>query len=250
MDVRSQVSTEWVTFPSGNDTIRGYLAVPAGARNGPAVIMGHEVLGVCEHRQERTRQLAADGFVTLTVDMFSRIGGQPPQDYVDRADKTRKAFLDSQDEQTLPDFDAAARYLATRPEVDGNRIGTFGFCLGGGTSIAWACSSAGVKACVVDCPSIEILASQRSDGKAQSRVTIAHRITCPFQGHFGELDTIVTVEEARQLEAALVKSGQPVEVFVYPGVDHAFYDDLGPRYHARAAQESWGRAVAFFRKYL
>jgi carboxymethylenebutenolidase len=250
MDVRSQVTTEWVSFPSGADTIRGYLAIPAGTRNGPAVIMGHEVLGVCEHRQQATRQLAADGIVTLTVDMFSRIGGQPPQEYVDRADKTRKAFLASPDEQVLPDFDAAVRYLATRPEVDANRIGTFGFCLGGGTSIAWAAHSSAVKACVVDCPSIEILATQRPDGKPQSRVDVAPSIRCPFQGHFGELDKVVPVEHARRLEAALRTSGQPVEVYVYPGVDHAFYDDLGPRYHAQAAQESWARAVAFFRRYL
>ena len=54
------------------------------------------------------------------------------------------------------------------------------------------------------------------------------------------------------MAAQLNKSGQPYEVAVYPGVNHAFHNDTnGPdRYGAVQAQKAWVQTIEWFKKYL
>jgi carboxymethylenebutenolidase len=37
---------------------------------------------------------------------------------------------------------------------------------------------------------------------------------------------------------------------IYPNADHAFHNDGGPRYSPQAAQDAWGRTLAWFDKYV
>ena len=76
------VRAGWVHIPRGDELIRGYLAMPLGDGPFPAVVTAHENLGVTEHRQGVTRDLAKEGFVSLTVDLAAR----------DRAFATRSAL--------------------------------------------------------------------------------------------------------------------------------------------------------------
>src|SRR5262249_18383213 len=123
----------WVTFPSIGGDIRGYLALPADlSKPAPALVMTPENLGITEHRQDVARRLAAEGFATLSVDLFARTGG-PPQDFKTPEERRIKAFLAAADDQAVPDVFASVRYLATLDGVDGDRAGIIGFCLGGGT---------------------------------------------------------------------------------------------------------------------
>src|ERR1700722_11732941 len=82
----------WVEFKSGKDDIRGYLAKPKGKRNLPGIVMVHENLGVIEHRQDVTRRLAKAGYATLTVDLYSRLGGWSPRDFTTPEERRNKAF--------------------------------------------------------------------------------------------------------------------------------------------------------------
>jgi carboxymethylenebutenolidase len=50
--------------------------------------------------------------------------------------------------------------------------------------------------------------------------------------------------------AALEKAGLPHEMVTYPGVDHAFFNDTGPRYDAIQAAAAFDKALAWFDKYL
>ena len=76
-------------------------------------------------------------------------------------------------------------------------------------------------------------------------------ISCPIQGHFGELDKNPSLEDMHKLDAELTKHGKAHEFYTYAGADHAFMDPhhVG-RYHAQADQLSWPRTLDFFRKYL
>jgi carboxymethylenebutenolidase len=47
----------------------------------------------------------------------------------------------------------------------------------------------------------------------------------PVLGLFAEKDAFVTPQTAREVEAAIKAAGKPVEVHIYPGVDHAFFND-------------------------
>jgi carboxymethylenebutenolidase len=254
MDAKNihDVEAGWVTFKSGADEIRGYLACPKGAARAPAIVIAHENLGVIPHRQEATRRYAAQGLVAMTVDLYSRIGGKPPFgfEHPDPEERRSGAFLAARDEQSVPDLDAARRYLATRSEVDGTRIGTLGYCLGGGPSLVWATQSSDLKACVV-LYALPILPPHYTpEKKPRSRIDIADRVRCPVQCHFGDKDEVIPLDQVRSLEQALRKSGQAVELYVYSGAGHAFEDAGHPNHHAAAAKQVFERSVAFFHRYL
>ena len=52
-------------------------------------------------------------------------------------------------------------------------------------------------------------------------------------------------------EAALKANGKSYELFVYPGVNHAFNNDTSAeRYNKAAADLAWQRSIAFLKKYL
>jgi carboxymethylenebutenolidase len=245
------VDGRWVTFPSIGGDIRGYLALPPGEHGPhPAVVMAHENLGVTAHRQEVTRRLAGEGFATLTVDMFSRVGGQPPTDYSSPEERRVKAFLAASDDQAVPDMLAGLRYLGTNADVDASRAGIIGFCLGGGTAIASSLLGDAFKAAVVLYALPVLLPEYARSGRPVDRVAQARAIRCPVQMHFGEADEVIPLEQVRALAAAAQTTGLPVELYTYPDAGHAYHDDTHPNFAPDAAAQSWAHALDWFRRYL
>ncbi|WP_445397931.1 dienelactone hydrolase family protein [Streptomyces sp. LE64] len=245
------ITADWVTFPSGGVEIRGYLALPTGgAHRPPAVIMAHENLGVIPHRQRVTEQLAAEGYAVLTVDLFSRIGGQPPQDYTTQEERRAKAFLAARDEQAVPDLEAGLDHLAARGDVDTDRAAVVGFCLGGGLALVWAAESDRLS-CAVPLYGIpELPAAYSPTGAVRSRIDIADRVRCPVQAHFGGADSVIPLDQVERLGEALGHSDHPTEVHVYEGAGHAYHDDTHPNHDPQAARLTWERTLDFLRKHL
>ncbi|HEV8015765.1 MAG TPA: dienelactone hydrolase family protein [Stellaceae bacterium] len=239
----------WVEFKSGRDDIRGYLAKPKGKRNLPGIIMIHENLGVIEHRQDVTRRLAKAGYAVLTVDLYSRIGGQSPRDFTTPEERRIKAFRAMPDEQVVPDLEAGCRYLEALDSVDGKRIGTVGYCSGGGLLYGWVLGkSTNVKCAVVYYGTTAMRPETRPDGKPLERLPQALKLQCPIQVHQGEADRMI--DGVRAMIEGLKQSGRTVEFFTYPGADHAYDDDTHPAYHAAASKLSWSRAIEFLGRHL
>jgi carboxymethylenebutenolidase len=77
------------------------------------------------------------------------------------------------------------------------------------------------------------------------------RLIGPVLGLFAEKDAFVTPAAAREVEAAIRKAGKPVEIHIYPGVDHGFFnDERTDVYNKAAAEDAWRRTLAFFRAHL
>jgi carboxymethylenebutenolidase len=198
-----------------------------------------------------TRRLAKAGYACITLDPYSRIGGQSPRDFTTPEERRRKAFLASPDEQVVPDLEATRLYLESRDDVDATRIGAIGYCAGGGHLYSWILgNSSNITCAVVYYGATSTAADARPDGKAIDRITMASKLTCPILIHHGDADRAVSLDNARAMVAALEKTGQPVEFHIYAGADHAFHDDTHPAYHAGASEESWARTLAFFAKHL
>ena len=68
-------------------------------------------------------------------------------------------------------------------------------------------------------------------------------------GVYAERDDRVnaTMAEAR---AALEKAGLPHRIEVFPGADHAFFNDTGPRYDAAQATAAYAAVLDWFGRYL
>lgn len=243
---RKSITAGWVEFPSGTDTIRGYLAAPRSGARHPAIVMVHENLGVTQHRQDMTERLAERGYVVLTVDLFSREGGQPPQDFETPEDRRAKAFIAARDEQAIPDCDAGLDYLLTRDEVDPDRLGTVGYCMGGGTMLAWVFGRTDrLKVAVGYYPNIIVFPQYRRDNAALDRIPDAHRLTCPLQVQFGAQDTAVPQADQLAFRAEVERLGLPVTFVTHADAGHAFQDPSIPSYNRTAAERSWEQGIAF-----
>lgn len=246
----SGVLAGWIHFRRGDELIRGYLAIPEGASSLPAVVTAHENLGVTEHRQGVTRQLAQEGFVSLTVDMFSRIGGVSPRNFSSVDERRSMAFLAARDDQAEPDLQAGLEFLKTLPEVDADRIGAIGFCLGGGTVMVWGAQTDDLKA-IVSLYGIPVLPPEYSPtGTEQSRIPYLAKLRAPIQFHFGAEDESIPKEQIDALEVALPTSATHAEFYRHAGAGHAYHDDTHPNYHPQAAADTWQATIAFLRKYL
>jgi carboxymethylenebutenolidase len=73
----------------------------------------------------------------------------------------------------------------------------------------------------------------------------------PVLGLYGENDRGVSPAVVHQLERDVKALGKQIEVKIYPGADHAFFNDTRPQvYNAGAATDAWQRTIAFLRQNL
>jgi fermentation-respiration switch protein FrsA (DUF1100 family) len=131
-----RVEPQPVTFHSDGVELAGHLRVRAGADGprpglvftGPLSGVKEQVVGTYADR------LAEAGFVTLAFDHrhFGESAGEPRQ-HEDPAGK-------------LADLRDALSWLAARPEVDAERLGACGVCLGGGYALRFAAFDPRVRA--------------------------------------------------------------------------------------------------------
>ncbi|MEU0566577.1 alpha/beta hydrolase [Nonomuraea sp. NPDC005983] len=124
-----------VEFAVDGLTLVGELRVPEGAGPRPGLVFTGPFTGVRDQVTGRyAERLAAEGFVTLAFDHrnWGESGGEPRQ----HEDPQGK----------LHDLRAAVSFLRARPEVDRDRIGAVGICLGGGYAMKFAAFDPRVRA--------------------------------------------------------------------------------------------------------
>ena len=220
-----------VEFATNGKSSRGYLATPASG-SGPGVIVIQEWWGLVDHVKDVADRFANEGFVALAPDMYHGETATSPDD-------AGKLMMALNIEQTERDLRGAVDYLLARDEVSGDRVGTVGFCMGGQLSLFAACANAKVGACV------------DFYGIHPNVAPDLASLQAPVLGFFAEKDGFVTPEVARKLEADLQAAGKQVEITIFDGADHAFFNDTRAEvYHAAYAAECWTRMLAFYRRHL
>lgn len=229
----ARLKAEFVEFasPAGYGKVRAYVARPAQAAGPlPVVLVVHENRGLNPHIEDITRRLALDNFIAVAPDALFPIGGYPGDE-----DKARAAFATLDQAKTREDFVAAAGYA--RSIAGGNgKLGAVGFCYGGGM----------VNFLATRVP--ELRAGVAYYGAPAPLDQVA-KIQAELLIFFAENDERINAAWP-DYEATLKTAGTKFEAFKYPGTQHGFNNDTTPRYDANAAQQSWGRTLAFFNRTL
>lgn len=215
-----------ITFSSGPETLRGWLATPGNPGPHPAIVVIHEAWGLNANIREITTRLAGTGYVALAVDLFSD-RNRP----VCMARFMAGLVFSSLDNRGIDDLRAALTWLTGQPDVDAARLGAVGYCMGGQFSIAWACTDERLK---VIAPHYALL----------PRPTEALARLCPVVGSFPEKD--LTAGSGRKLRAALDRSGIEHDIKIYPGARHSFCNPESRAHDPAAAADAWTRMTAFF----
>ena len=97
--------TQTVEFPSGKETISGFLAVPDKPGQYPALVVIQEWWGLNDWVKEQTEKLAAQGYVALAVDLYR---GKTATDAAEAHELMRGLPQD----RAIRDMQAAYTYLA------------------------------------------------------------------------------------------------------------------------------------------
>ena len=223
---------ERVTFPSNGQEAEGYLAKPASG-SGPGVVVIQEWWGLVPHIKDICDRFANEGFVALAPDLYHGETTTEP-------DEAGKLMMAMNVEQAAKDMSGAVDYLVGLDAAAGDTVGCVGYCIGGGLSLWLASLRAQVGACVV-------YYGVLPPGAAPDYA----KLPAPVLGHFAENDQFANPAAARDMESKIKAAGQQAEFHIYPGTDHAFFNDTRPEvYNAEAAKLSWERTLAFFRQEL
>ncbi|MGA7917951.1 MAG: dienelactone hydrolase family protein [Candidatus Acidiferrales bacterium] len=224
--------TQTVEFPSGKETISGFLAVPDKPGQYPALVVIQEWWGLNDWVKEQTEKLAAQGYVALAVDLYR---GKTATDAAEAHELMRGLPQD----RAIRDMQAAYNYLATRKDVKSDRIGSIGWCMGGGLSLQLAIHEPHLAACVVNYGS---LPTDPND---------IQQINAPVLGNFGADDRGITPADVEAFEKTMKGMNHRIDVKIYQGAGHAFQNPNNTNgYRPEAAADAWARTVAFLHKAL
>jgi carboxymethylenebutenolidase len=247
---RAQVDGHSVTFPNQDAQGGGFLAAPSGEGPHPGLVVVPENLGLTEHRRRETLEMASRGFAVLTVNLYMREGGEPPQGpFANDEERRRANFLAMPDEQAVGDILAAGEWLASQPDV--GDVGVIGFCSGGGQAFVAACTRPGPFDCLVSVYGTIVLPGELTPDRAPlSRLPLTASLSIPLQAHYGEADHVVPITDVQALETELSAHNLDAELFRYPGAGHVFAAPWHPNYDPEATASLWPRVYRFLDSHL
>jgi carboxymethylenebutenolidase len=220
-------------FPGETATLTAYHARPSIEDRRPAVLVCHENRGLTEHIKDVTRRLASAGYVALAVDLLSRIGGT---NSVSDPAEVPGILGNTPPEQFVSDFVSAWRWLQEQDYVLTEGVGMVGFCFGGGVTWRVAIGLPDVRAAV---PFYGPHPDPSEVGAIQAAMLAI------YAGNDQRINQGIP-----PIELAMQAAGKTYEKIIYPGVDHAFHNDTGPRYNAEAATDAWAHALDWLNRYL
>jgi len=229
----------WESVTVDNSPMRLYLCQPENTGPVPTIVVIQNQDGVAEFTQEMTRRVAEAGYVGIAPDLYHR---NTPEISADRQKRT----ANRRDQSVIKDVNAAVDFLAGCATADVGRLGIVGFCMGGRVAFLMAAANPMFRA-AVDYYGGGVYKAW-GDGPAPSDRSA--QISCPVQGHFGELDKSPTPDEMRRLDGELTRLGKAHEFYFYPGAGHAFNRRGWDGYRPDADAVSWPRTLDFFRKHL
>ena len=230
-DARVQASYVEYPSPTGSGTMRGYMAIPAGAIGSkPGVLVIHENRGLNPYIEDVVRRFAAADFVALGPDALTPLGGYPGND-----DQGREMQRQLDRNVMMEDWTAAFRFLRDHDATTG-RIGAVGFCYGGGV----------VNLLAVRLP--DLGAGVPFYGAAPPADEVPN-IRAPLMIQYAGLDERVNAAWP-DYKRALDENGKSYQMFMYEGVNHGFHNDTTPRYDPDAAKLAQERTIAFFNEHL
>lgn len=219
---------------TNNEIFSGYLA-PAKNGKGPGIVMVQEIFGVNKGIREAADRFAKDGYTVLAPDLFWRF--KPNLELTDKGEDLEEAFdyyhrFDVK--QGVSDLGQAVKTLRQHPACTG-KVAILGFCLGGKLAYLTAADRV-VNAAVAF-----------YGGGIADHLNLAKAICCPLLMHFGEEDEMMPSEQTDAIRAAF-SGRKEVEVEMYPGVGHAFYNHTRASYDASAAELAHQKTLEFLKK--
>jgi carboxymethylenebutenolidase len=265
-----------VSYKGVSGTIETYVSRPpeSDTKPMPAIVVIHEIFGLVDHTKDVANRFASQGYVALAPHLFSgdeNLRSTLSQSNVseayqftqtlDRSKMRDTAYVQQElskqseerrsrigktmqmmfggvpKEKLTQDLVRAVEYLNAQSFVQHGKIGSVGFCFGGGMSINLACH-AKLAACVV------------FYGENPSPIDLVGKIESPVLGLYGAEDERINTS-LDQLVRAMTQNKKDFEMRIYHGAGHAFFNDTNKfTYNPAAAKDAWDRVLRFYSRTL
>lgn len=221
-----------VSYKSGTETVNAQMYTPEGKGPFPALIVIHEWYGLNDWVKQQAQQLADHGYVTLAVDLYrGKVASS--------SDEAHELMRGLPEDRVRRDLMAAFDYLASQPNVNKAKIGSIGWCMGGGYSLMLALNEPKLAADVINY------------GRLVTDDAELRKIQSPVLGNFGGQDRGITPESVNAFEAQMKKLGKRIDAKIYPDAGHAFMNENNKGgYRPEDTKDAWTRIYAFFDKTL
>jgi len=261
-------SNQTVTFKcSDGAEMVAYIASPQVEGRHPAIIVVHEAWGLNQQIKSVADRYAQQGFAAIAPHLFSRekdltepdiekammrIWQIPPEKRNDPAPvqdlmmslpvKERKIvnffFTGRENAEKImaEDLLCAVNYAKTLENLDGEKVGVTGFCLGGGLTYQLATM-------------YPFGAAVPFYGANPKPLDAVAKINCPVFGVYAGEDLRINSGVPALVES-MIAHKKTFQMKIYQGTQHAFFNENRPSYNKAAAEDAWTMALAFFNKYL
>jgi carboxymethylenebutenolidase len=217
-----------VSYKSGDETVQGILDTPAGKGPFPGIIVIHEWWGLNDWVKDQATKLSDLGYVTLAIDLYRGKVATAP-------DEAHELMRGLPEDRAKRDLHAAFDFLASQPNVKKDRIGSIGWCMGGGYSLDVALQEPTLRAVVIN---YGHLATDTDALKAINASTL---------GLFGGQDRGITPDDVQKFTKTMKQLGKQIDVTIYPDAGHGFENPVNKDgYRPDDAADAWKRTVKFF----
>lgn len=130
---QQKIRTSAIEVEYNGSKVSGHLCQPAGEGVSPGVVVIQEWWGLEPHVKDVAERFARAGLVALAPDLYhGTVTGEP--------DEAGKLMMELDQDRAVREITAAVTYLKSQPHSNG-KVGTVGYCMGGGLSIATACAT-------------------------------------------------------------------------------------------------------------
>ncbi|MCW9706844.1 dienelactone hydrolase family protein [Fodinibius salsisoli] len=226
-DEKEQAAGKEVTYATVNGSeITGYLAKADNAGEGrPGLIVIHEWWGLNDNIRMMTNKLAAEGYTALAVDLYNGKVAQSP-------DSAGTYARSVNEDEAVDNLTQAYTFLTEQQGAA--KIGTIGWCFGGG----WSLQTALAHPEKIDATVIYY-------GRLVTDAGELAKLQMPILGIFGAEDEGIPPEQVNAFESALDEAGVTNSIHIYDGAGHAFANPSGTRYQQEAAEDAWQHTIRF-----
>ena len=216
-----------VSYKSGDETVQGILYTPAGNGPFPALVVIHEWWGLNDWVKEQASKFADQGYVALAVDLYCGKVATTPE-------MAHEIMRGVPEDRAKRDLHAAVEFLKSQPNVRKDRIGSIGWCMGGGYSLDVALQEPDLAAAVINY------------GHLATDTDALKKINAPILGLFGAQDHGIPPDDVRKFGDTLDKLGKKIDIKIYDDAGHAFENPNNKDgYRAADAADAWKRTLAF-----
>lgn len=244
------MSQQQVSIQTKDGVCKAWILTPDGKGPWPGVIFYMDGFGIRPTMVEMANHIAKQGYLVLLPDLFYRFGPYGPYDPKEVMKGDFRAIMgplmaSTDNHKAAEDTASFLSYFESRDDVVRDKVGTVGFCMGGGMAL----TAAGYYS-----DRIVAAASFHGGNLATDLPTSPHLVVPKIKAEVyvagADKDHGYSPEMAQRLEDALTKAGVRHKCEVYEGKMHGWMKPDMPVYDAQAAERGWRELFALYKRTL